>query len=242
MTFKPLLLLIPGLDGTGRFFEPHLPALEEFYRPLPIAYRSRPPFDFRDLVEEIARLSCIEPPGTMVAVGESFGGPVAMSFALAYPGRIRRLVLINTFSYYTWRIRIRIGCRLSGVLKWKGIQRLKTVVAEGILRLEGISPEKRAHYHDVVRMVDVDAYRCRLNLVRDVDLRPRLPEIGVPSLILAARRDKIVPSHKSAMVLKSRMPLSRIQEFSGAGHALLLTKGFSLVDYLAPERLDSFFK
>ncbi len=234
MSLKPLLLLLPGLDGTGRFFEPHLAALSEHYRPLPFAYRHRPPFGFGDLVEEIAEATGSEPPGSIVVTGESFGGPVAMNFVLAYPERVQSLVLINTFSRYSWRIRIRLGCRLSGFLRWKGIQQLKTLVAEGILRMEGVPPVLRGHYHRVVQMIDMDSYCCRLNLVRDVDLRQRLCEIRVPTLILAARRDKIVPSWRAAEFMRARIPLARVREFPAAGHALLLTPGFSLAHYISP--------
>jgi pimeloyl-ACP methyl ester carboxylesterase len=241
MRFKPLLVLLPGLDGTGRFFEPHLAALSEHYRPLPVAYRSRPPFGFKDLVDELDEATGAEPPGSIVAAGESFGGPVAINFVLAFPERVRCLVLINTFSYYSWRIRIRLGCRLSGFLRWKRIQWLKTRVAEGILRMEGISPAHRSHYHQVVRMIDMDAYRCRLNLVRDVDLRPRLCEITAPTLILAAQRDKIVPSHAAAEYMSTRIPITRVREFPEAGHALLLTPGFSLAEYISPAELGRCF-
>jgi len=229
---KPLALLIPGLDGTGRFYDSQLPALAAAYRPMPWAFRARPDFDFCDLVQELGEATACEPPGSITVAGESFGGAIALSYVLAYPDRVRRLALINGFGYYPRRIGIRIGCRLSPVLRWYGIRSLKNYVSERLLKMEGVPDEGRRHYRAVVRQIDQDAYRRRLELVRDVDLRERLTEISVPTLIFAAGRDKIVPSEASAAYMAARIPEASVHRFPDAGHALLLTPGFSLADYL----------
>ena len=51
------------------------------------------------LVADVARhLDHMVPDGTpAVVVGESFGGALAMSFALAHPERIARLVILNSY-------------------------------------------------------------------------------------------------------------------------------------------------
>jgi pimeloyl-ACP methyl ester carboxylesterase len=229
---KPLILLIPGLDGTGRFFDSQLPALATAYRPLPWAFRARNKFDVSDLVNELGKATVLEPPGSITVVGESFGGAIALSFVLAFPERVLRLALINSFCYYTRRVRISLGCRLSPMLSWYGIRNIKNYVSDRLLKLEGVPNEGRRHYRAVVRQIDPVAYRRRLELVRDVDLRGRLSEISVPTLIFASGRDKIVPSRASAAYMAGRLPNARVQLFPGAGHALLLTPGFALADYL----------
>lgn len=229
---KTMALLIPGLDGTGRFFEPHLEALSTRYRPVPWNFRRRAPFDFPDLVQELGDGTGDEPQGSITVVGESFGGALALHYVLAYPERVRRLCLINTFCYYTKRIRIGLGCRLAPLLRWYGIRSLKDRAADRLLALEGIPRPGRLFYLAIVARIDSAAYRRRLELVRDVDLRRRLSEISVPTLVLASRRDKIVPSTSSGRFLAAHIPNSRFYEFPEAGHALLLTPGFSLADYL----------
>jgi pimeloyl-ACP methyl ester carboxylesterase len=229
---KPLALLIPGLDGTGRFFDGHLDALSSRYRTVSWEFRRRAPFDFPDLVQELGDATAGEPRGSITVVGESFGGTVALHYVLAYPERVCMLGLINTFSFYTRRRRIKLGCRLAPLLSWRGIRVLKNLIAERILAVEGIPPGGRNHYHAIVAQIDQKAYRRRLELVRDVDLRRRLPEISVPTLIFASRRDKIVPSVPAGRFLAARILNSRFYEFPEAGHALLLTPGFSLADYV----------
>jgi pimeloyl-ACP methyl ester carboxylesterase len=229
---KPLALLIPGLDGTGRLYCRQVPALSERYRVLPWEFRRRTRFDFEDLVAELGEGTADEQPGSMVVAGESFGGPVAISFALAFPERVRSLLLINTFAVYRRRVRIRLACRLSGLLPWPGIRQAKDIIAGALLALEGVPREGRAAYFDTIRRIDLRAYRRRLELVRDVDLTSRLQEIGVPTLIFAAGRDKVVPSAAEARFMASRIPGSVLHEFPRAGHALLLTPGFSLASYV----------
>jgi pimeloyl-ACP methyl ester carboxylesterase len=69
-------------------------------------------------------------------------------------------------------------------------------------------------------------------LARDVDLRAKLTLVSVPTLLFASGRDKIVPSIEEARFMSTRIPDARLYEFPQAGHALLLTPGFVLADYL----------
>jgi pimeloyl-ACP methyl ester carboxylesterase len=49
---------------------------------------------------------------------------------------------------------------------------------------------------------------------------------------LASRRDKLVPSIGEAHYMAARIPNAYVHEFPEAGHALLLTPGFSLADFV----------
>ncbi len=229
---RPLALLIPGLDGTGRFYAAHLDGLSSRYRVIPWAFIPRARFEFPDLVEELRTAITFEPPHSVIVVGESFGGAIALHFVLACPESISRLILINSFCYYGRRARISIGCRLAPLLRWRGISRIKNFLADRMLASEGINDEGRRLYHKVVAVIDQGAYRRRLELVREVDLRARLPEVSTSTLILASGKDKIVPSIRSARFMAENMPDARVQIFPEAGHALLLTPGFDLADYL----------
>ncbi len=228
----PLALLIPGLDGTGRFFEPHFENLRSRYRISAWRFRRRDRFDFPDLVEELGEATAAEPPGSITVVGESFGGTIALHYALAWTDRVRLLALVNSFCYYSRRTRIRLACRLARFLDWYGIRNLKNFVADRTLALEGIPPSGREFYREIVSQVDPAAYCRRLELVRDVDLRTRLCQITVPTVILAGGRDKIVPSLRSARFMAAHIPNAQVHVFAQAGHALLLTPGFLLADYV----------
>jgi pimeloyl-ACP methyl ester carboxylesterase len=228
---KPLVLLIPGLDGTGQLYFKQLRPLSSRYRVLAWSFRSRAVFDFEDLVQELGAGTEGEAPGSILVVGESFGGIVAMHYVLAFPERIRRLILVNAFPYYRRRVRIRLGRALAPLLEWKTSRRIKSVIVDRILRSEGIEEPDIENYRRVVRQVQLEAYYRRLLLVQQADLRARLHEIRVPTVILASGRDKLVPSKREASYMASKMPHATLHEFPRAGHALLLTPGFTLADY-----------
>ena len=227
---KPLALLIPGLDGTGRLFYRQVDALSERYRVRAWEFQRRASFDFSDLIEELGQGTTGEK--NVVVVGESFGGTLAMQYILAYPERVGRLVLINTFPYYRKRLRIHQACRLAPTLAWRVSQSIKHFVVDRVLASEGILAEDRSKYRQIIRLVYPAAYCRRLELVRQVDLRHRLSEIMVPTLLFASGRDKFVPSIQEARFLAEQISSSKLHEFPQAGHALLLTPGFSLADYL----------
>lgn len=229
---KPLALLIPGLDGTGLLYYRQVKPLEEHYRVLAWRFQPRAVFDYRELIEELACSTLDEPPDSVVVVGESFGGTIALHYALTYAEKVSRLVLINAFSTYKHRIRIRLGCSLAPLLKWKGIHELKNFIVDRTLALEGIRLEDRKRYRECISQVYHPAYCRRLQLAREVDLRSRLQSVAIPTLIFASGRDKIVPSVEEARFMCTRIPDARLYEFPQAGHALLLTPGFVLADYL----------
>ncbi len=229
---KPLAILIPGLDGTGLLYYRQVRPLEERHRVVPWRFQPRAEFDYPDLVEELERASDNEPPGSVVVVGESFGGTIALHFALQHPEKISRLVLINTFPLYRRRLRIRVGCGMGRLLRWKGIREIKDFVVDRTLASEGILPEDRQRYRELIRQVYHPAYCRRLQLIRRLDLRERLKLVSVPTLIFASGRDKIVPSVKEARFMRSQIPGATLREFPLAGHALLLTPGFVLAEYL----------
>ena len=203
---KPLALLIPGLDGTGEMFYRQIAALSSSHRVLAWKFSERSGFDFRDLVEELGEGTAGQEPGSILVVGESFGGTIAMHYVLAYPERVSRLALINTFPYYRPRRRILLGRRLVPLLRVKRLQSIKNFIVDRVLANEGVPKEDREVYRRIVQLVNFGAYQRRLELVQQVDLRPRLHEIMVPTLLFASGRDKIVPSIAEARFMASRIP------------------------------------
>jgi pimeloyl-ACP methyl ester carboxylesterase len=230
---KPLALLIPGLDGTGRLYARQIAALSERYQVLALEFRAREYFELADLVDEVVAVVRNEESGSVLIVAESFGGLVAMQFALDYSEKIRQMVLINTFPYYRRRIRISLACNLVRIMNRPFPRRLKDFVVDRALASECISATGRQQYREAIRHVYYPAYCRRLQLVRDIDLRDRLHEIEVPTRLFASVRDKLVPSIEEARYMHSVLPNSVVYEFPNAGHALLLTPGFSLTTYLS---------
>ncbi len=232
MDQKPLALLVPGLDGTGLLYYRQVKSLEKRYRVRAWCFRARSSFDYPDLVGELAEGISEEEAGSILVVGESFGGTVAMHYALAHPENVERLVLINTFCFYARRSLILSACRLAPLLQMRGFRTLKNLVVGLTLTMEGIPREDRRQYREIIKQVHHPAYCRRLELTYAVDLRDRLSEIAVPTILFASGRDKIVESVREARYMSARISRSVLHEFPHSGHALLLTPGFTLADYL----------
>jgi pimeloyl-ACP methyl ester carboxylesterase len=228
---KPLALLIPGLDGTGKLFYRQIERLSEHYRVVAWSFLPRALFDLPDLTRELGECTAGEKPGSMLVVGESFGGVIAIQYALTHPERLNRLGLVNTFPVYRRRIRIRLALRLVDLFNRPGLRTIKERVADRMLASEGILREDRLTYKEAIKLVHYPSYRRRLEIIRTVDLRKRLHEISVPTLLFASGKDKLVPSISEARYMASHIPQATVYEFPRAGHALLLTPGFYLADY-----------
>ncbi|WP_373067219.1 alpha/beta fold hydrolase, partial [Gemmatimonas sp.] len=115
----PPLIYIPGLDGTGLLFYRQSRLLAHRFRV--ITFRLRDDALSMDmLVAEITRhLDAAVPDGTpAIVVGESFGGALAMSFGLAHPERVRALVILNSFSRITPRIKLYAAIAAARIVPW----------------------------------------------------------------------------------------------------------------------------
>jgi pimeloyl-ACP methyl ester carboxylesterase len=96
------ILLLPGLDGTGRLFEPLVRYAPEWASCTVARY----PADRELSYPECADLVSAEflPDAPFVIVAESFSGPVAILTASKRPPNLKGLVLFNTFAYRaSWR-------------------------------------------------------------------------------------------------------------------------------------------
>jgi pimeloyl-ACP methyl ester carboxylesterase len=162
-------------------------------------------------------------------VGESSGGIVGMTAALEYPERLASLTLCDTpfrrsaniATTYTLGEPTRAAAfEKYGVGGWcrKTLSyRIDTGKASPALCEWYIAQMDRTPIHCAVAMDGA---------VAEGDLWPRLPEIRVPTLILAGAKSPIV-QESEVKAMQQRMPTARLVAFEGYGHG---------VNLLAPER------
>ena len=93
----PELILLPGLDGTGRLFAPLVKALAQCgVSARAIGY---PTHDALDYVELERRVRAELPEcSAFVLLAESFSGPIALRIGAAPPANLKGLVLSTTFA------------------------------------------------------------------------------------------------------------------------------------------------
>ena len=94
MSEIPTILLLPGLDGTGRLFDRLVPELESWARVRRISYPSERFLGYGELAGVVLGQAPEEP---FAIVAESFSGPVAIMAAARKPPALRGIILSASF-------------------------------------------------------------------------------------------------------------------------------------------------
>jgi pimeloyl-ACP methyl ester carboxylesterase len=221
------VMYLPGVDGTGRLLY-RQPAVQERYTLRCASYPQDDRHTYADLVA--IGIEHLEETGPGVVLAESFGGAVALMLALERPDLVRRLVLINTFAYYPRRLYIDF---LGFIGQW--LPNRPTHPATRSLRGHfffnpGIPKSVQDEWWEQTADVPMLAYGHRFRLLAGVDLRPRLGEIDIPTLVFAASNDWIVPAPAGRFLAK-RLPRAKLLA-APVGHAALIDERVNVVDWL----------
>jgi pimeloyl-ACP methyl ester carboxylesterase len=228
----PLVVSLPGLDGTGSLFYKQTPGLTQRYRVALVSLPDQGNFTYNDIAGDVA--SIIQGLGERRAIvlGESFGGTIALWFALLYPDLVDRLVIVNSFPRFRKRILLWMGLMLAHNAPRGFVWMVRSTGNTIGLLLDGVGREDRHRFREAVRTVRLEGYARRLELVRDLDIWDRLSEISVPALLIAGSRDLLVPSSTEAIAMAARMPNATVRIVRGAGHACLLGEKVSIAELL----------
>jgi pimeloyl-ACP methyl ester carboxylesterase len=229
----PLLVYVCGLDGTGELFFKQIPSLARSFRVVTFRQRDGGDFSYEDLAADVAAIIRDTGESRATIVAESFGGGVAMTFALMYPQMVERMVIVNSFSRYRERIRIRLAAWGTSWIPFKPIWPLRCVASYLGLYIDGVSGEDRRRFFKAVRTVNGKAYARRLRMIAEVNLDDRLAEIQAPTLLVATKKDMLVRSIREAKFMAERLPNVTVKLLTTAGHACLLSDSVRLVDFLA---------
>ena len=151
----------------------------------------------------------------------SEGGPMCLLFAATYPERTAGLILWGCFAKYDWR-RSFIG-RYWGDTVEGALARLEREWGDG-RDLAAMAPslaedeEARRSWGRAQRLAATPgAARALLRMMLDIDVRPMLGSIRVPTLILQRAEDVAVdPSHSRFMATRIRG--AKYVELPGADH------------------------
>ena len=226
------VVLVPGMDGTGKLFYRQVPALARSHRVTTYALRDNAQ-TMGVLVADLARvIDTVAPtPRRAIVIGESFGGALALSFALARPEQVSALVILNSFPHFTPQVRLRLARLGIRAIPWGAMGFVRRLTAA---RLH--SPH--THRQEVQRFLKLtahvsrDGYLGRLALLGQYDVRDRLHELRLPTLFLAAERDHLVPSVDQARYMAARVPGAVMRILEGHGHICLIAPGVDLEQVL----------
>ncbi|MTW11641.1 alpha/beta hydrolase [Pseudoduganella eburnea] len=204
---KPVLVLLPGMDGTGELFTPFIQALGGQFDVRVVKYPGDHGGGYDEL-EALAR-AALPQDRPYFLLGESFSGPIAVSIAASAPQHLSGLVLCCTFAHNP-------RPRLAALKALIGVMPVKALPAAWL-----VSEQLRAPFNAALSKVTSNALRARMRAVLAVDVRSRLAACNVPILYLQAKRDLLVPPG-AANAITSIKPAVKLAAFD-APHFLLQT-------------------
>ncbi len=234
----PPLVFVPGMDGTGRLFHRQIPRLARRYRVA--TYALRDSADRMDvLVADVARVVRAVTPAEApaVVVGESFGGAVALSFALAHPELVRALVVLNSFPRFLPQFQLQLAIGALRLVPWQTMPLVRRLTA---FRLHS----RHTHRAEIRRFLEVtretrrEGYLDRLRILRRYDVRERLAALRMPTLFLASELDHLVPSVREGRYMAERVPGATLRILPGHGHICMIAPDFDLAQLLHEWRPD----
>jgi pimeloyl-[acyl-carrier protein] methyl ester esterase len=185
------------------------------------------------LVDDLAGVvRSVAPEGEgAVIVGESFGGGLAMSFALAHSESVRALVLLNTFPAFLPRARLRLAIGGLTVMPWGAMGLVRHLTAS---RMHSPHTHRAdiAYFLRQTRETTRTGYIGRLRILLEYDVRARLHDIRAPTLILVADRDRLVPAVAQGQYMAQRMPDATLRVLHGHGHICLIAPDLNLAEII----------
>jgi pimeloyl-ACP methyl ester carboxylesterase len=208
-----ILVLLPGLDGTGTLFAPFIQALGPHVPTRVLAY---PADRFLGYPELLAWVTPQLPRGIpYVLLGESFSGPVALLIATQRPPALRGLVLCATFASQP-RPLLHGAARLplSALTRW-----VPEIIRHRVLLGQGAPLTLRRALTAAVERVRPDVLASRLAAALCLQPLADLERITVPALYLRATRDHLVPARAAREMAQRIRHLRRVD--IEAPHALV---------------------
>jgi len=223
------IVLVPGLAGGWKLLTPLARSLARRNRVILYGLRdevdplsSRPARQVgdhaRDLAGLIGELGLERP----AVFGVSFGGAVALEYAVDHPHRLGRLVLSGVEA----RFRATVGSAIAlRVLERFPLPADNPFVNQFFNLFHGGKPDAPAMARFVVERcweTDQGVMARRLAMLDQFDVSDRLWRLEAPTLILAGTRDVVVPPARQK-ALAEMIPGARFEAIEGAGHVGFLT-------------------
>ena len=226
------LVLLNGLTQSTLAWAFFLPYFKERYKIILLDFifqgqssKNAPWRNFDQHAADVKAVLDQESQERVVLAGLSYGSLVAQHFAVLYPGRLSKLVLLSTFAHKTpyyeaielswWRAlesggyNLMLDIMLPSVLSEK-------YFANPIIPLQAMKEARKESNQNSEAIFNL------MRATRErADYRPQLQKIKTPTLVIQGEKDLLLPVHLAEEVQK-HIPGAILKVIQNAGHTLNL--------------------
>ncbi len=178
---------------------------------------------------------------SLVLCGWSLGGLVALRWAELYPQQIKKMVLVASTPCFMQRTDW--GCAMPADILQAFSGSLSKAWQSTLLRFLSLQVQggedaratlltlrekllQRGEPHQ-------EALQDGLAMLRDTDMRPALPHIVQPTLLIAGEQDTLVP-FAAIQYMTQALPNARLASIAGAAHVPFMSHTQNFVDHVVP--------
>jgi len=221
------MVIVPGLNGRFAFFQHQLPTFSSSFRlllfelpELPAGGDPEGTGGMEWMADELYGVMQSAGMGKATIIGESFGGTLALIFAIRHPECVESLVVISTVV----RLRESLSMRASfQAIKLLVPLRLGWTLISRLLFCRGEGSDVRRFFIQQNCVVSRSLIWRRWKELRKVDLMGKLEGINAPALIIDGMKGLLV-SYSDSEDIHNQIRGSRKELFEGAGHLPHLTR------------------
>lgn len=190
---KLRIVILPGLDGTGRLFEEFANSLSRRYAVEIIDYPPEEILSYEALLDIVTRRL---PSADYVLVGESFSGPLALRIAARNPKSLKAVVLGASFA----RLDLPFKSMLGKLAAMVPVRAVPSVVLDALLMNGRATRDERLRLKRILRGIGPGVLAARARAALSVDLVADGVVVDKPVLYLRAAHDRLIPSTAADLV------------------------------------------
>ncbi|HET6451705.1 MAG TPA: alpha/beta hydrolase [Spirochaetia bacterium] len=232
------LVLVHGWTGSAADWEPLLAALPPGIRAVApdfpgcgLSDKPEAPYDMSWFLDFLRAFCVAIGASTLVPVGHSMGGQVAVHFTAHYPAMVEKLVLIDPFGLRAEETRLsplaRIGPLVNAAFALNRRAFIERAVRANVLHNPSPELVKAAVDSTAASILDRDGARANARITRQVIGRSHvdalLPGISQATLVIWGKEDRLLPP-RWAEPFTSLLPRVSLELVPGAGHMPMFEK------------------
>lgn len=211
----PTIVLLPGLACDADLWAPQAAALAAGGW----AVRFSDVLTRAPTLEAMASALLAAHEGPLLLAGASMGGMVALHAALQAPARVAGLVLVGSSARADDTATRRLRAEAIGHFEQGDVESFLRANASLVLHPRRIDDRALVERYlaMVLRAGAAQLVAQNRAVMQRPDLRPRLPDVACPALVLVGEADGLTPPEHAAEIAAA-LPRAELHVIEGAGH------------------------